>query len=219
MTSAIDSIRGERVQIDREHGQAIAELGTWSRQATHTLEQIRALIEDVADGKTDPSAIAAKVAQGKDLLRGEQEDKRVVASGGRRSKWLGGVLLDSAVTGSAPYKESGSGLRHLAADITAAWDRREDLQQAFPEQDTGVHQCIDKIRELDASIALHAQRGKRLDPAAAQSVTQCESLLAELLEALRRHDAEADGGTQEIGVLVGKIDELHVEIDAAMEVR
>ncbi len=94
----------------------------------------------------------------------------------------------------------------------------EDLQQAFPEQETGVHQCIDKIRELDASIALHEQRGKRLDPAAAQSVTQCESLLAELLEALRRHDAEADGGTQEIDALVGKIDELHVEIDAALEV-
>ena len=93
------------------------------------------------------------------------------------------------------------------------------MQQAFSEQDTGVHQCIDKIRELDASIALHAQRGKRLDPAAAQSVTQCESLLAELLEALRRHDAEAEGGTQEIDALVGKIDELHVEIDAAMEVR
>ncbi len=71
--------------------------------------------------------------------------------------------------------------------------------------DTGIHQCIDKIRELDASIALHEQRGKRLDPAAARSMTQCESLLAELLETLRRHDAEADGGTQ--------------EIDAAIEVR
>jgi|GEM_PF-1374285 len=224
LTSAIDSIRGERAQIDREHGQAIAELGTWSRQATHTLEQLRALIADAADGKTDASAIAAKVAQGEDLLvgqfmRGEQGDKRETGSGSRRrSKWLGGVLLDSAVTGSAPYRESDSGLRRLATDITAAWDRREDLQQAFPEQETGVHQCIDKIRELDASIALHKQRGKRLDPAAAQSVTQCESLLTELLEALRRHDAEADGGTQEIDALVEKIDELHVEIDAAMEV-
>jgi hypothetical protein len=220
LTSAIDSIRGERAQIDREHGQAIAGLGTWSRQATHTLEQLRALIEDVADGKADASAIAAKVAQGEDLLRGEQRVRRETGSGSRRrGKWLGGVLLDSAVTGSAPYKESDSGLRRLAADITAAWDRREDLQQAFPEQDTDVHQCLDKIRELDASIALHKQRGKRLDPAAAQSVTQCESLLAELLEALRRHDAEADGGTQEIDALVEKIDELHVEIDAAMEVR
>jgi hypothetical protein len=220
LTSAIDSIRGERAQIDREHGQAIAELGTWSRQATHTLEQLRALIEDVADGRTDASAIAAKVAQGEDLLRGEQGDKRETGSGSRRrAKWLGGVLLDSALTGSAPYKESDSGLRRLASDITAAWDRRKDLQQAFPEPDTDVHQCIDKIRELDASIALHEQRGKRLDPAAAQSVTQCESLLAELLEALRRHDAEADGGTQEINALVEKIDELHLEIDAAMEVR
>ena len=127
--------------------------------------------------------------------------------------------MDTAVTGSAPYKESGSGLRRLAADVTAAWDRREDLQQAFPEQNTGIHQCIDKIRELDASIALHEQRGKRLDPAAAQSVTQCESLLTERLEALRRYDAEADGGTQDIGVLVGTIDELHVEIAAAMDVR
>ena len=224
LTSAIGSIRGERAQIDREHGQSIAELGTWSRQATHTLEQLRALIEDVADGKTDASAIAAKVAQGEDLLvgqfmRGEQGDKRETGSGSRRrSNWLGGVLLNSAVTGSAPYKENDSGLRRLAVDITAAWDRREDLQQAFPEQETGVHQCIDKIRELDASIALHEQRGKRLDPAAAQSVTQCESLLAELLEALKRHDAEADGGTQEIDALVEKIDELHVEIDAALEV-
>ncbi len=127
--------------------------------------------------------------------------------------------MNSAVTGSAPYKESDSGLRRLAADITAAWDRREDLQQVNPEQETGVHQCIDKIRELDASIALHEQRGKRLDPAAAQSLTQCESLLAELLEALRRHDAEADGGTQEIDALIEQIDELHVEIDAAIEVR
>ncbi|MCH7474931.1 MAG: protein kinase [Gemmatimonadetes bacterium] len=219
LTSAIDSIRGERAQIDREHGQAIAELGTWSRQATHTLEQLRALIEDVADGKADASAIAAKVAQGEDLLRDEQGDKRETGSGSRRSsKWLGGVLLDSAVTGSAPYRESDSGLRRLATDITAAWDRREDLQQAFPEPDTGVHQCIDRIRELDASIALHKQRGKRLDPTAAQSVTQCESLLAQLLETLRRHDAEADGGTKEIDALVEKIDELHVEIDAALEV-
>ena len=219
LTSAIDSIRGERAQIDREHGQAIAELGTWSRQATHTLEQLRALVEDVADGKTDASAIAAKVAQGENLLRSERGDKRETGSGSRlSSKWLGGVLLDSALTGSAPYQESDSGLRRLATDITAAWDRREDLQQAFPGRDTDVHQCIDRIRELDASIALHKQRGKRLDPTAAQSVTQCESLLAELLEALRRHDAEADGGTQEIDALVEKIDELHVEIDAAMEV-
>jgi predicted nucleic acid-binding Zn-ribbon protein len=219
LTSAIDSLRGERAQIDREHGQAIAELGTWSRQATHTLEQLRALVEDVADGKTDASAIAAKVAQGENLLRSERGDKRETGSGSRlSSKWLGGVLLDSALTGSAPYQESDSGLRRLATDITAAWDRREDLQQAFPGRDTDVHQCIDRIRELDASIALHKQRGKRLDPTAAQSVTQCESLLAELLEALRRHDAEADGGTQEIDALVEKIDELHVEIDAAMEV-
>ena len=50
-------------------------------------------------------------------------------------------------------------------------------------------------------------------------MTQCESLLAELLETLRRHDAEADGGTQEIDALVKKIDELHVAIDAALEVR
>lgn len=219
LTSAIDSIRGERAQIDREHGQAIAELGTWSRQATHTLEQLRALVQDVADGKADASAIAEKIAQGEDLLRGEEGDKHQAGSGSqRRSKWLGGVLLDSALTGSAPYKETDSGLMRFATDITAAWDRREDLQQAFPEQDTGVHQCIDKIRELDASIALHKQRGKRLDPAAAQSVTQFENLLAELLEALSCHDAEADGGTQEIDALVEKIDELHVEIDAALEV-
>ena len=220
LTSAIDSIRGERALIDREHGQAIAELVSSSKQATHALEQLHALIEDVADGKTDASAIAAKVAQGEDLLLRvclavRHERRRRLPE---PVKWLGGVLLNSAVTGSAPYKESDSGLRRLAADITAAWDRREDLQQAFPEPDTGVHQWIDKIRELDASIALHEQRGKRLDPAAAQSVTQCESLLADLLEALRRHDAEADGGTQEIDALVEKIDELHVEIDAALEV-
>lgn len=49
-------------------------------------------------------------------------------------------------------------------------------------------------------------------------MTQCESLLAELLEALRRHDAEAVGGTKEIDALVEKIDDLHVEIDAALEV-
>jgi hypothetical protein len=37
------------------------------------------------------------------------------------------------------------------------------------------------------------------------------------LQALERHDANAEGGTQEIDNLVGKIDELHLEIDAALE--
>ena len=49
-------------------------------------------------------------------------------------------------------------------------------------------------------------------------MTQCERLLAQLLETLSRHDAEAIGGTQEIDALVEKIDDLHVEIDAALEV-
>ncbi len=219
LTSAIGSMRGERAQIDREHGQAIAELGTWSRQATHTLEQLRALIEDMADGKTDPSAIAAKVAQGVDLLRGEQGDKSKTGSGGRRrGKWLGGVLLNSTLTGSAPYNERGSSLRRLATDITAAWDRREDLQETPRQTETGIHDCADRMRRLDASLVLQEQRGKRLDPLAAKSITECENLLGDLLQALERHDANAEGGTQEIDDLVGKIDELHLEIDAALEV-
>ncbi len=217
LTSAIGSMRRERSQIDREHGQAIAELGTWSRQATHTLEELRTLMEEVADGKTDPSAIAAKVAQAEDLLRGEQGDKRGTDRGGRRrGKWLGGVLLDSALTGSAPYTERGSSLRRLATDITAAWDQREDLQEAPRQTDTGIHDCADRMRRLDASLVLHEQRGKRLDPTAAKSITECENLLGNLLQALERHDANAEGGTQEIDDLVDKIDELHLEIDAAL---
>ena len=217
LTSAIGSMRGERAQIDREHGQAIAELGTWSRQATHTLEQLHALMEDVADGKTDPSAIAAKVAQAEDLLRDEQGDKRKTGwRSRRRGKGLGGVLLDSALTGSAPYTERGSSLRRLATDITAAWDQREDLQEAPRQTDTGIHNCADRMRRLDASLVLHEQRGKRLDPMAAKSITECETLLGNLLQALEQHDANAEGGTQEIDDLVDKIEELHLEIDAAL---
>jgi len=218
LTSAVDAMRHDRAQIDREHGQAIAELGTWSRQATHTLEQLRALLEDVAEGKADPSAIAAKVAQAEKLLHVEREDKRKSRSGGRRrGKWLGGVLLDSALTGSAPYTEKGSSLRRLATDITAAWDRREDLQEAPRQTETGIHDCADNMLRLDASLVLHEQRGKRLDPMAAKSITECENLLDNLLQALEHHNANAEGGTQEIDDLVDKIEELHLEIDAALE--
>ena len=148
----------------------------------------------------------------------EQEDKRKSRSGGRRrGKWLGGVLLDSALTGSAPYTEKGSSLRRLATDITAAWDRREDLQEAPRQTETGIHDCADNMLRLDASLVLHEQRGKRLDPMAAKSITECENLLDNLLQALEHHDANAEGGTQEIDDLVDKIEELHLEIDAALE--
>ena len=72
------------------------------------------------------------------------------------------------------------------------------------------------MRRLDASLVLHEQRGMHLDPMAAKSITACENLLGDLLQALERHEAKAEGGTQQIDDLVDKIDALHLEIDAAL---
>ena len=73
------------------------------------------------------------------------------------------------------------------------------------------------MSRLQASLALRKQRGKRLDPAAAESVTESESLLGELLQAVQRYDRDGGGGTQQIDGLVKKINELHLQIEAVLE--
>jgi hypothetical protein len=219
LTASIDALRRERSQLDREHSQDVADLASSSKQASHALEQLHSLIESVAGGRTDASEIRERVARATARLREEERGEPEPGKRRRRrSKWLGGVLLDTAVTGSAPYTERDSSLRRLTADITSEWDRREELQEALPDPETGLHECVEKMRRLDASILIHEQRGKKLDPAAAQSITQCEDLLAALLEALKRHQSESDGETREIDDLVRRIDELHLQIDAVMEV-
>ena len=61
------------------------------------------------------------------------------------------------------------------------------------------------------------ERGKRLDPSAAESITECEGLLGELLHALKRHERSSDGGTQEIDSLVKRINQLHEQIDSVLD--
>ena len=217
LTASIGNMRHERAQLDRRHGDALASLATNSKVATHTLQELRTLLENVASGKADPSELEAKTEQIAAMLASNEVPAGKAGPMGRK-RWLGGVLLDSAVTGTVRMEEEVPNLQRIATDITSEWDRRTELQSAWALSRDDVPDVAEKASRLQASIALHTQRGKQLDPAAAESVTECESLLAELLGAMKRFGADSEGGTQQIDGLIKKINDLHVQIEAALEV-
>ncbi|MCZ6917398.1 MAG: serine/threonine-protein kinase [Gemmatimonadetes bacterium] len=220
LTSAVDTMRRERAQIDRDHGSRLAALTASSKQTTHALEHLRALLEQVAAGDADPSEIQASVERAAAVLRTTadpdgQSKKKPPSS--RSGNWLGGVLLKSAVTGSAPYREEDTDLHQLAADLTSEWDRHDELRTIWPEAEEALPELTTKMHRLHASLALHKQRGRRIDPGTAASLTECETLLADLLNAIKGHEiVHAGDNTQEIDGLVRKINDLHVEIDSAL---
>jgi hypothetical protein len=219
LTASISEMRSERSQIDRSHGEAVASLAVSSKLATHTLQELRTLLERVAAGDADPSELNAKTEHIAALLEAHErkQEARDAGSTGRR-RWLSGVLLDSTVTGTSKNTATDLNLQEIAKDITSEWNRHDELREAWSSSEDDVTDVADKASRLHASIALGKQRGKRLDPSAAESVTECESLLAELLQTMRRYDVESEGGTQQIDKLVEKINQLHIEIESALEV-
>jgi hypothetical protein len=220
LTTSIDNMRRQRAGIDRDHHSRLAALSSSSKQASHALERLRSLLEAVSAGDADPAEIQAGVERAAAVLHKTSDPGGQGKKKGRDSKpsgkWLGGVLLDSAVTGSAPYDESGTNLHQLAADLTSEWDRHEEFHTIWPEAEEAVPELATKMHQLHASLALHEQRGRNIDPAAAASLTECETLLADLLNAIKAHEARDAGDTQAIDGLVRKINDLHGEIDSAL---
>ncbi|MCH7715333.1 MAG: serine/threonine protein kinase [Gemmatimonadetes bacterium] len=217
LTASVGAMRHERAQLDRRHGDAVASVAANSKAATHTLQDLRTLLENVASGAADPSELEAMTEQIAAMLESNEVPAGQAGPTGRK-RWLGGVLLDSAVTGTVRVEEESPNLQRIATDITSEWDRRTELQSAWALSRDDVPDVAEKASRLQASIALHTQRGKHLDPAAAESVTECESLLAELLGAIKRFDADSEGGTQQIDGLIKKINDLHVQIEVALKV-
>ena len=219
LTASISEMRHERSQIDLRHGETVASLTVSSKLATHTLQELRTLLENVAAGHADPSELNAKTEQIVALLESEEGKRQARDSGPtRRRRWLSGVLLDSAVTGTVKNTESDLNLQEIARDITSEWNGRDELREAWSSSQEDVNDMTEKTSRLHASIALSNQRGKRLDPSAAKSVTECENLLTELLREMKRYDVKSEGGTQQIDQLIKKINDLHIEIESALEV-
>ena len=217
LTSSIDDLRRQRAGIDRDHHSRLAALSSSSKQASHALEHLRKLLEEVSAGDADPAEIQASLERAAAVLQKTSDPEGKSKTHSKPSgKWLGGVLLDSALTGSAPYDESDTDLHQLAADFTSEWDRHEEFHTIWPEAEEAVPELATKMHQLHASLALHEQRGKPIDPAAAASLTECETLLADLLNAIKAHDSVDTGDTQAIDGLVRKINDLHVEIDSAL---
>ena len=215
LTASIGDMRHERAQLDRRHGDAVAAVAANSKVATHTLQELRTLLENVASDQADPSELEAKTEQIAAMLESNEAPAGKAEPTGHR-RWLGGVLLDSAVTGTVRVEEGNPNLQRIATDITSEWDRRVELQSGWALSRNDVPDVAEKASRLQASIALQAQRGKQLDPAATESVTECESLLTDLLDAMKRFDANSEGGTQQIDGLIKRINDLHFQIEAAM---
>ena len=124
------------------------------------------------------------------------------------------VVLDTCVFIPAILGVNDLGENAVYGEIT----RRDELREAWSSSQEDVNDMTEKTSRLHASIALSNQRGKRLDPSAAKSVTECENLLTELLREMKRYDVKSEGGTQQIDQLIKKINDLHIEIESALEV-
>jgi hypothetical protein len=92
------------------------------------------------------------------------------------------------------------------------------LQGAFPGAEKDVRSFIEDVTQLQASMLLQEQRGKKINPAAAESMTECRAVLGELLNALDRYDGETDGSTQELDGLLQRVKEMHTQVESVMEV-
>ncbi|MDH3728813.1 MAG: serine/threonine protein kinase, partial [Myxococcales bacterium] len=213
LTSAIDTLRKERRDIERLREREIEGLNATSRTAAVILDNLRDALERVGD-TGDANKLQTAITKGERLLQRANPEAEGRPEDTKRKRltrnWLG-VKLDTAVSGSSPYDEDDTAIRQLAKDVTAQWDTRTDLHENLPHGADQVAGLLRRVSMLESSMFLNAQRDAETDPRAKESLTACEDLLAHLAAALH---AEPTGNvTAEIEGLLRRVEEMQGRID------